>query len=604
MRLSRGLGIVLAAVTAAIASAGSASNAGPQPPWNEKVDPWVIAATSAGPAEFLVFLAKQADLAPAGRLPTKAQKGRFVVERLRETAARTQGPLLAALGARNVDHRPYWVANMVWVRGDRALVEELARRDDVAHVYANPSVKLHEPVEQGAPEFDAPAAVEWGVAKVRAPEVWAAGFNGQGVVVGGQDTGYDWNHPAIKGKYRGWNGVTANHAFSWHDAIHSGGGVCGADSPQPCDDTNHGTHTMGTMVGDDGAGNQVGVAPGAKWIGCRNMDQGNGTPATYSECFQWFLAPGTDPAMAPDVINNSWGCPPSEGCTDPNALKTVVENTRAAGIVVVVSAGNSGSGCSSVSDPPAIYQASFSVGATSNTATDTIAGFSSRGPVTIDGSNRLKPNVSAPGVGVRSSIPGGGYANFSGTSMAGPHVVGVVALLLSAQPALSGDVSAVEARLQSSAVPRTTTETCGGIPGTTIPNNTYGYGRVDAYGAVNPGFGFHAIPPCRVVDTRSGPPLSAGADRTLPVTGVCLVPATATAVAGNLTVTQPTAAGFLTLFPAGTTLPTTSTINYSVGRTRANNGIFGLGFGGALVVHSGQASGTTHLLLDVYGYFE
>jgi hypothetical protein len=133
-----------------------------------------------------------------------------------------------------------------------------------------------------------------------------------------------------------------------------------------------------------------------------------------------------------------------------------------------------------VSDPPAIYQAAFSVGATSAT-TDTIASFSSRGPVTVDGSNRPKPNISAPGVNTRSSVPGGGYASFSGTSMAGPHVVGVVALLLSANPSLKGQVGAVETTLQATAVPRTIAQTCGGVPGTAIPNNTYGYGRIDAF---------------------------------------------------------------------------------------------------------------------------
>jgi subtilisin family serine protease len=305
---------------------------------------------------------------------------------------------------------------------------------------------------------------------VRAPEVWAAGFTGQGVVIGGQDTGYQWDHPALKGKYRGWNGVSADHNYNWHDAIHSGGGVCGADSPEPCDDTNHGTHTMGTMVGDDGGGNQVGVAPGATWMGCRNMNQGNGTPATYSECFQWFIAPtdlanqNPDPTRAPHVINNSWSCPPSEGC-NPASLQTVVENTRAAGIVVVVSAGNAGSACSTVNDPPGIYDASFSVGSTTIGAGDPISGFSSRGPVTVDGSNRLKPDLSAPGSNVRSSVPGGGYSSFSGTSMASPHVVGVVGLFLSAFPALRGQVAVIESTLTGTALPRTSTQTCGGIPG-------------------------------------------------------------------------------------------------------------------------------------------
>ena len=195
----------------------------------------------------------------------------------------------------------------------------------------------------------------------------------------------------MKPHYRGWNGTTANHDFNWHDSIHSGsGGVCGLNSPVPCDDTFHGTHTMGTAVGldsDNGGVNQIGMAPGAKWIGCRNMDQGAGTPATYIECFEFLLAPYPvggnpgqgNPALAPDVTVNSWGCPPSEGCS-PNSLLAAVQAQRAAGIVTEMSAGNSGSGCSTVTDPAAIYDESFTTGALT-TGTDTLAGFSSRGPV-------------------------------------------------------------------------------------------------------------------------------------------------------------------------------------------------------------------------------
>ena len=154
---------------------------------------------------------------------------------------------------------------------------------------------------------------------------------------------------------------------------------------------------MGTIVGDDGATNQIGVAPGARWIGCRIMDQGYGTPATYAECFQFFLDPypvvgdpflDGDPGMAPHVINNSWTCPPFEGCSW-DTLQSIVENVRAAGILVVATAGNSGYSCSTVADPPAIYEASFTVGATDSS--DSIAGFSSRGPVSVDGSQRIKP---------------------------------------------------------------------------------------------------------------------------------------------------------------------------------------------------------------------
>jgi subtilisin family serine protease len=246
---------------------------------------------------------------------------------------------------------------------------------------------------------------------------------------------------------------------------------------------------MGTIVGDDRGTNQIGVAPGARWIGCRNMEQGVGTPATYSECFQWFIAPTNsaglqpDPDQAPDVINNSWTCTPGEGCTDPNLLLAVVSNTRAAGIVVASAAGNSGStGCSSIDQPPGLYDESFTVGATN--FLDQIASFSSRGPVTVDGSNRLKPDVTAPGMSVRSSIPPAGYGVSSGTSMATPHVSGLVALLLQARPDLRGNVELIESFIRQSAVPLTTAQGCGEDQPDDVPNNVYGYGRIDALATI------------------------------------------------------------------------------------------------------------------------
>ena len=161
-----------------------------------------------------------------------------------------------------------------------------------------------------------------------------------------------------------------------------------------------------------------------------------------------------------------------------------VESLRAAGIAVVASAGNSGSSCSTVADPPGIYEASFTVGATDSA--DTIASFSSRGPVTVDGSNRLKPDISAPGVNIRSAVRNNAYGSMSGTSMAAPHVAGAVALLWSGVPDLIGNIDDTESLLKGNAntsLPYND-QTCGGIPGTQLPNNTYGAGRLDIYSTV------------------------------------------------------------------------------------------------------------------------
>jgi serine protease AprX len=467
----------------------------PNRTWQSKVDPWVLEQAARGETEFILMLDQQADLSHAVRLTRKADKGHYVYQQLHQTALHSQASLLEALRCEKIKHQSFWVANMVWVRGSLEQLSALAMRSDVARVYANPSVALDRlPTDSHMILTPAESTgVYWNIAKINAPSLWEQGFNGQGAVVGGQDTGYDWEHIALINQYRGWDGFTEDHDYAWHDAIHqndphtSPGNPCGFDSPIPCDDDSHGTHTMGTMVGDNPTGDKIGVAPGAKWIGCRNMEQGYGTPATYAECYQWFIAPtrvdGSDPRpdLAPDVINNSWSCPTYEGCTEPDVLLAVVDNVRAAGILTAHSAGNSGPTCGTVNRPAAIYASSFTVGATASN--DVIASFSSRGPVSVDGSYRLKPDVSAPGLSIYSSIPNGGYDYKSGTSMAAPHVAGLAALLISANPALSGQVDALEALIERSAVPLTDSVTCGGVPGSNIPNNTYGWGRVDAWNA-------------------------------------------------------------------------------------------------------------------------
>ena len=465
-----------------------------------KLSSWVVEKSANGEeVEFLVLLGEQADLGRAEQLATKEEKGQYVVDTLRAKAAASQAELVNWLQERKVEYRPFYIVNAILVKASREVALELAARQDVLRIVGNPVLHAIDPVNLTEEEktsrsksLASQESVETGVSAIRAPEVWASGFTGQGIVIGGMDTGIEWSHPALVKQYRGWENGSVNHDYNWHDSVRGDatglGGPCGADTKAPCDDDNHGTHTLGTALGNDGGLNQIGVAPGAKFIGCRNMDRGNGTPARYLECFEFMLAPypmgGSflqgDPKKAPDVTVNSWTCPPSEGC-DPNTLQAAVEAQRAAGIMTVVAAGNTGGqGCGSVIHPPAIYDASYSVGAYS-AFSGTLASFSARGPVTVDGSNRIKPDITAPGVSVRSSLRNGGYGFLSGTSMAAPHVAGAVALLWSARPELRGQIQLTENILNEAAV-RVIATDCGTSE---IPNNSFGFGRLDIKAAVD-----------------------------------------------------------------------------------------------------------------------
>lgn len=489
IRILIGLLTVIVAFTILITTLTSQVSPADADSWKAIVDATVLESARVNDeTEFFVFLSDQADLNGATSLKTKEEKGAFVYQKLTETATRSQRPIISKLEDLRVDFEPYWIANMIWVRGDLATVQSMAEQAEVSYIFANIEIEEPPALESSKPlTVDDIEAIGGNLQQVNADDVWALGYKGKGVVVGGVEGGHDWDHPALKNKYRGWNGVSVDHNYSWYDGATSGNDEC---SNEPCVSDNHGTATMSIIVGDDGQGNQIGMAPRAKWIACRFRNNNGASVAGYINCYQWFLAPtdlnGQNPIlpMAPHIISSPFNCRDNL-CPNSNlnVLSTSINNLRAAGILTIQSALSLGPDCSTIRTPPAIYDAAFTVGSTSQN--DAISDFSARGPVTVDGSNRLKPDITAPGDDIRLAVPGGGYGRQDGVSYAGPHVTGLAALLISASPALSGQPDQLELVMREGAVPKTTTQSCGGVPGSQIPNNTYGYGRIDALKSIS-----------------------------------------------------------------------------------------------------------------------
>ncbi|TDC27024.1 peptidase S8 [Micromonospora sp. 15K316] len=423
----------------------------------------------------LVVLRQQADLtnlptAGPGRAGRDA-RAREVYRRLVDTADRTQADLRREVTRLGLRPTSYYLVNAVEVDGGPAVRAWLSGRPEVDRVLVSQRLRpLPAPAGITRGTDPAPTGPEWNIRRLGADRVWTElGVTGTGVVIGSSDSGVDGRHPALAPGFRGGDD-------SWFDPWDG--------TRFPTDTGGHGTHTIGSAVGRDG----IGVAPGAQWVGCVNLDRNLGNPAHYLDCLQFMLAPfpsGGDPftagrpERAPDILTNSWGCPGIEGC-DAGVLRPATAALDAAGIFVAAAAGNTGPWCGSVDDPPAPYPDVLTVGAVDDR--DRVAEFSSRGPVP---GGAAKPDVVAPGVGVRSAMPGGGYGTLDGTSMATPQVAGVVALMWSANPALVGDVTRTRQLLRETATPaqpthlsRDPSDGCGGDA------NITGAGLVDAYAAV------------------------------------------------------------------------------------------------------------------------
>jgi len=429
-----------------------------------------------------VIMASQADLSAAAGIPDPLARRAFVFDALVSHADDTQAEIRRTLDRAGIDYTPYYLVNALEVDGGPLARWWLARRPEVDRVLDSPELRPLPELNLGGPgTAEAPSHPQWNLVDIGVTRVWEEfGARGAGVIIGQSDSGVDGEHPEFRDRYRGdEHGAIPGDSYNWFDPWYG--------SDHPVDYGGHGTHTLGTVLG-----RTVGVAPDASWIGCVNLGRNLGNPPRYLDCLQFMLAPfplGGDPLLdgRPDlganVLNNSWGCPEIEGC-DPNSLLPAVRALRAAGVFVVASAGNDGDACSTINAPISLYDDVFTIGATD--IYGQIAPFSSRGPVTADGSGRTKPDIVAPGVDILSSYPDGTYEFNSGTSMAGPHIAGVVALLWSADPSLVGDIDRTEAILVKTATPVTASFDgiyCGDM--SERPNNTVGYGLVDAFAAVS-----------------------------------------------------------------------------------------------------------------------
>jgi uncharacterized repeat protein (TIGR01451 family) len=413
---------------------------------------------------YIVELVPQADLTvehPGLRGPDRRQD---IVSRLQDTAAASQVGITAFLEERQAagqvqQIQSFWIFDGLAVVSDANTLLALAARPDVRVVredrwrrWVDPQFKKSDAL----PSQHGP--VEWNISRVRADQAWhALGMSGQGVTIAIMDTGVDWQHPALRTQYRGFkpDGVVS----------HQGNWTCTTDEGYlyPTDGFGHGTYVAGLAVGgQDSSGQGIGVAPGANWIAVKMLDNaGYGLDSWIHAAFEWIMAPGGDPASAPDVVNGSWGKTDPQDASFQPALRAL----RAAGIVPVLAIGNNGPRSGSLQAPASLPEA-IAVGATDDL--DRVASFSSRGPSPW---GETKPEVAAPGAQIRSSLPGGTYGTGDGTSAAAPHVSGLAALLLQADPTLT--VREVETLITSTAEPQ----------GSIVPNNQTGWGRIDAYRA-------------------------------------------------------------------------------------------------------------------------
>lgn len=370
----------------------------------------VLAATAPGQDVAVVATLRDPEDRPLPRGQVAARTA--VVHALRTRAAGTQAALLRTLardGARDVT--PLWIRDQVAFRAPAGVVRRVAARADVELVALDEAPITPGTVPKAAAATPGASPVGWGVAAVGAPSVWTT-TTGVGAVVADLDTGVDITAPDLAATYQGGPGA-------WFDPYNQ--------HSAPTDVNGHGTWTTSIMTGGSATGTAVGVAPGAHWIAARVFDDsGRATTSAIHAAFQWALA------AAPQVVNASWSSTSTSCSTE---FEPDLAALRAVGTLTVVAAGNSGPAAGSGTAPATLPEA-VAVGSVDQSSV--VDPSSSRGPASCAGRTTF-PDVVAPGVGVPVTDLGGYPFTASGTSMAAPHVAGVLALLAAAHPGLSAD---------------------------------------------------------------------------------------------------------------------------------------------------------------------
>ena len=420
-----------------------------------------------------VVMTNQGTPSQVNDLTTPLARRQALYTTLTREAESSQQGIRLTLEKWKIRYTPYYLLNGLEVDTTWPFDGLLSQAEGVDRVLESPRLRpLPQPLQPVSGETTVPNAdTLWNLDIINAAKVHSQlGITGKGILIGQTDSGVDGNHPELKDSYRGYGG---SNDYNWLDPWYY--------TVFPADVSGHGTGTTGIITGST-----RGIAPDAEWIGCVNLARNLGNPALYLDCMQFMFAPYPQggnpfihgkPELGAMIVNNSWGCPRVEGC-DAQIFAPTMKIMEAAGIFMSVAAGNSGnSGCSSITDPLAIYADVFTVGSVD--ISGELSSFSSKGPVEVDGSGREKPDIIAPGEQVLVAMPGGTYTTSSGTSFAAPHVSGVVALMWSANPSLIGDIATTRRILIETARPYSgRLNECGAV------ENEVGAGILDAQAAV------------------------------------------------------------------------------------------------------------------------